>query len=56
MTTLLTGFIGSALTAAVRRVTDSLHPSVQQIPVGDLLPDIDWTPAHPQNTQPNQLA
>ncbi|MDX9988236.1 SDR family oxidoreductase [Thiothrix unzii] len=51
-----TGFVGSALTqhlqqqghtltAAVRRVTDSLPSSVQQTPIGDLLPDTDWTPA-----------
>ena len=59
MTILLTGatgFVGSALTqhlhqqghtltAAVRRVTDSLPPSIQQTPIGDLLPDTDWTPA-----------
>ena len=59
MTILLTGatgFVGSALTqhlhqqghtltAAVRRITDSLPPSIQQIPTGDLLPDTDWTPA-----------
>ncbi|SEA73755.1 UDP-glucose 4-epimerase [Thiothrix caldifontis] len=51
-----TGFVGSALiqhlhqqghtlTAAVRRVTDSLPPNIQQIPIGDLHPDTDWTPA-----------
>ena len=59
MTILLTGatgFVGSALTqhlhqqghsltAAVRRVTDSLPPSIQQTPIGDLLPHTDWTPA-----------
>lgn len=61
MTILLTGatgFVGSALTqhlhqhlhghtltAAVRRVTDSLPPNIQQTPIGDLLPDTDWTPA-----------
>ena len=49
-----TGFVGSALTqhlqqqgypltAAVRRITDSFPPSIQQTPVGDLLPDTDWT-------------
>ncbi len=57
MTILLTGatgFVGSALTqhlyqqghsltAAVRRVTDNLPPSIQQIPLGDLLPKTDWT-------------
>ncbi len=57
MTILLTGatgFVGSALTqhlhqqghsltATVRRVTDNLPPSIQQIPLGDLLPNTDWT-------------
>ena len=48
-----TGFVGQALisnliqqefsvTAAVRRPTDTLPPSVQQITVGDLLPETDW--------------
>ncbi len=61
MTALLTGatgFIGSALsqhlhqrghilTAAVRRgrATDSFLPCTQQIPINDLLPNTDWTPA-----------
>ena len=59
MTILLTGatgFVGSALTqhlhqqghtltASVRRITDSLPPSIQQTPIGDLLPDTEWTPA-----------
>lgn len=51
-----TGFVGSALTqhlhqqghtltAAVRRITDNLPPSIQQTPISDLLPDTDWTPA-----------
>ena len=51
-----TGFVGSALTlhlyqqghsltAAVRRITDSLPPNIQQAPIGDLLPNTDWTPA-----------
>ncbi len=51
-----TGFVGSALTqhlhqqghtltAAVRRITDSLPPSIQQTLIGDLLPDTDWKPA-----------
>ena len=59
MTILLTGstgFVGSALTqslhqqghaltAAVRRITDSIPPSIQQIFIDDLLPGTDWTPA-----------
>lgn len=51
-----TGFIGSALTkhlhkqghsitAAVHRTTYCLPSDIQQTPVGDLLPDTDWTPA-----------
>jgi nucleoside-diphosphate-sugar epimerase len=51
-----TGFVGSALTqhqrqqghtltAAVRRITDSLPSSIQQIPTGDLCPNTDWTNA-----------
>lgn len=51
-----TGFVGSALaqhlhqqghtlTAAVRRITDSLPSRVQQTPIGDLLPNADWIPA-----------
>lgn len=57
MTTLLTGttgFIGTALAqhlyrqthpviAAVRRITDTLPSSIQQIPIGDLLPDTAWS-------------
>lgn len=57
MTILLTGatgFVGSAITqhlhqqspsliAAVRHVTDSLPSSIQQISIGDLLPNTDWT-------------
>lgn len=50
-----TGFVGSALTqhlhqqghtltAAVRRVTDSVPSSIQQTPIGDLLPNTVWTP------------
>jgi len=59
MTILLTGatgFVGSALTqhlltqgytltAAVRRPTDTLPNTIQQIPIGELLPDTDWTPS-----------
>lgn len=59
MTTLLTGttgFIGSSLTqhldykgfslaAAVRCVTDSLPAGIQQIPIGDLLPNTNWANA-----------
>ena len=51
-----TGFIGSALaqhlhqqgyslTATVRRVTNSLLSSIQQTPIGDLLPNTNWTSA-----------
>ena len=51
-----TGFVGQALTrylnqqnfsvtATVRRPASTLPLSVQQIPVGDLLPDTDWQPA-----------
>lgn len=51
-----TGFVGSALAqhlnqqghpliAAVRRTTAALPTAIQQAPVGDLLPDTDWTPA-----------
>lgn len=57
MTILLTGatgFIGSvlaqhlhqqgcSLTATVRHVTNNLLPSIQQTPIGDLLPNTDWT-------------
>ena len=49
-----TGFVGSALTqhlhqqgcsltATVRHVTNNLLPSIQQTPIGDLLPNTDWT-------------
>ncbi|MCI5197045.1 MAG: NAD-dependent epimerase/dehydratase family protein, partial [Candidatus Electrothrix sp. AW5] len=48
-----TGFVGKALigylnqqnfsvTAAVRRPISTLPSSIQQIPVGDLLPNTDW--------------
>ncbi|MCI5165706.1 MAG: SDR family oxidoreductase [Candidatus Electrothrix sp. GM3_4] len=51
-----TGFVGQALTnylnqegfsvtAAVRRSPETFPPSVQQIPVADLLPETDWQPA-----------
>lgn len=51
-----TGFIGKSLvqklteqktpiTAAVRRNTDRLVDVVRQVPVGDLLPDTDWSQA-----------
>jgi nucleoside-diphosphate-sugar epimerase len=51
-----TGFVGSALahhlyqkgyplTAAVRRITDILPPSIQQTPIGELLPNTDWSRA-----------
>ncbi|MCI5227620.1 MAG: NAD-dependent epimerase/dehydratase family protein, partial [Candidatus Electrothrix sp. AX2] len=51
-----TGFVGQALTnhltqqnfsviAAVRRPINSLPSSVQQIPIGDLLPNTDWRAA-----------
>ncbi|MCI5150491.1 MAG: NAD-dependent epimerase/dehydratase family protein, partial [Candidatus Electrothrix sp. MAN1_4] len=51
-----TGFVGQSLTsflnqqsfsvtAAVRRSTNTLPSSVQQITVGDLLPDTHWQPA-----------
>lgn len=56
MITGATGFIGSTLAqhlhqqsppliVAVRHVTDSLPSSIQQISIGDLLPNTDWTPA-----------
>lgn len=51
-----TGFIGSALTqhlhqqgypltAIVRRLSDTLPTTIQQMPIGDLLPNTDWIAA-----------
>lgn len=51
-----TGFVGSALTerlhqrhytvrAAVRRISDTLPSAIQQITIGDLLPDTAWIPS-----------
>ncbi|WMP17961.1 UDP-glucose 4-epimerase family protein [Thiothrix lacustris] len=51
-----TGFIGQSLsqkltnqkvplTAAVRRTTDTLPDPIRQVPVGDLLPNTDWSQA-----------
>ena len=38
---------GFALTAAVRRPTDTLSDPIRQVPVGDLLPNTDWSQALP---------